>query len=57
MWGQLLDNEQFVGILMEKYLLSSVYLYISLSGSVVECLSQDQGVAGSSITSGTSLCP
>ena len=27
------------------------------SGSVVECLSQDQKVAGSSLTGATALCP
>ena len=27
------------------------------SGSVVECLNRDQGVAGSSLTGGTALCP
>ena len=26
-------------------------------GSVVKCLTQDQGVAGSRLTGGTALCP
>ena len=28
-----------------------------LDGSVVECLTRDQGVAGSSLTGGAALCP
>ena len=27
------------------------------AGSVVECLTQDQGIAGSSLTGNTVLCP
>ena len=31
--------------------------FLECSGSMLECLTQDRGVAGSSLTSGTALCP
>ena len=32
-------------------------IFKECSGSEVECLTQDQGVEGSSLTRGTALCP
>ena len=45
-----------------KYKMGNPILIVSMctgasSGSVVECLSRDQGVAGSSLTVGKVLCP
>ena len=37
--------------------LTAVTNFISIGGSVVECLTRDRGAAGSSLTGVTVLCP
>ena len=51
------NKNSFIG--QAKGFLLKIYDYflIRLEGSVVECLTQDLGLAGSSLTGGTALCP
>ena len=61
--GHLLSKERFLSLQLERKVNqqdSKLCMKITVrehSGSSVECLTRDRGVAGLSLTDGTALCP